>query len=210
MERREAVKYISILLGGAVIGADAFLSGCKTKSSSNIAEITVEEIAYLNEVGETILPRTNTPGAKDAKVGEFMQVMVRDCYEEDDQKAFMEGFDKLNSASNDKFKNDFMSITPQQRTELLTAIDQEAKNYQKEINAFNNQENQKEKDEIAKGNRNYQKQRKAPHYFTMMKQLTLLGYFTSKEGMTQAVRYIPVPGRYEGCVPYTKGEKVIV
>jgi hypothetical protein len=210
MERREAVKYISILLGGAVIGADAFLSGCKTKTTNNIAELTADDIAYLNEVGETILPRTTTPGAKDAKVGEFMQVMVRDCYEEADQKAFLEGLDKLNEASNKKFNNDFMSITPEQRTQLLTEIDREAKEYQKKVSDFNNKENQKEKEETGKGNRNYQKQHMAPHYFTMLKQLTLLGYFTSEPGMTQAVRYLPVPGRYEGCVPYKKGDKVIV
>ena len=211
MERREAVKYISILLGGAVIGGDAFLSGCKTKSSAGkVADMSAEQIAYLNEVGETILPRTATPGAKDANVGEFMKVMVRDCYEEDDQKAFMEGFDKLDEASEKKFSNGFMNLTPQQRTELLTEIDREAKDFQKQVSDFNNKENQKEKEETAKGNRDYKKQHKAPHYFTMMKQLTLLGFFTSEPGMTKAVRYIPVPGRYEGCVPYTKGEKVIV
>lgn len=210
MERREAVKYISILLGTAVIGGDAFLSGCKTKSANSITELSADNIALLNEVGETILPRTNTPGAKDAKVGEFMQVMVRDCYEEADQKAFLEGFEKLNEASNKKFSNDFMSLTPQQRTALLTEIDKEAKDFQKGVSDFNNKENQKEKDEVAKGNRNYVKQRKAPHYFTMMKQLTLLGYFTSEPGMTQAVRYQRTPGKYEGCVPYKKGDKVIV
>jgi hypothetical protein len=210
MERREAVKYISLLLGGTVIGADAFLSGCRNKGASNIADLTAEDIAYLNEVGETILPRTATPGAKDARVGEFMQVMVRDCYEEADQRAFMDGLGKLNDASREKFKNDFMSITPEQRTQLLTEIDAEAKAYQKEVSAFNNEENQKAKDEEAKGNRDYKRQHKAPHYYTMMKQLTLLGFFTSEPGMTQAVRYLPVPGRYEGCVPYTKGDKVIV
>ena len=45
------------------------------------------------------------------------------------------------------------------------------------------------------------------HYFRMMKELTILGYFTSEIGATQALRYVAVPGRYEGCVPYTKGEK---
>lgn len=210
MERREAVKYISILLGGAVIGGDAFLSGCKTKSSTNVAEMSAEQIAYLNEVGETILPRTATPGAKDANVGEFMKVMVRDCYDETDQKAFMEGFDKLEESSEKKFSKGFMELTAEQRTQLLTEMDREAKEFQKGVSDFNNKENQKEKEETAKGNRNYQKQHKAPHYFTMMKQLTLLGYFTSEPGMTKAVRYIPVPGRYEGCVPYKKGDKVIV
>jgi hypothetical protein len=211
MDRREAVKYISILMGSAVIGADAFLSGCKTNSApSDIAKLTPDDIAYLNEVGETILPRTSTPGAKDANVGQFMQVMVRDCYEEADQKAFLEGMGKLNDASNKKFSKEFMALTPQQRTELLTELDKEAKDYQKKVSDFNNKENQKEKEETAKGNKNYVKQHMAPHYFTMMKQLTLLGFFTSKPGMTEAVRYIPVPGRYEGCVPYKKGDKVIV
>src|SRR5215210_2379251 len=102
MDRREAVKYISILLGGAIVGADAFLSGCKTKTAGT-TEFTPENIAYLNEIGETILPRTSTPGAKDANVGQFMTVMVNDCYEEGDQKAFREGLDKLNDASDKKF-----------------------------------------------------------------------------------------------------------
>ena len=209
MERREAVKYISILLGSAVIGGDAFLSGCKTKTS-NIAELTVDDIAFLNEVGETILPRTTTPGAKDANVGEFMKVMVRDSYEEADQKAFVEGLDKLNEASNKKFGKDFMEIAQQERTVLLNEIDKEAKDYQKKVSEFNTKESQKEKEEATKGNRNYKRETMAPHYFTMMKQLTLLGFFTSEPGMTKAVRYIPVPGRYEGCVPYKKGDKVIV
>lgn len=209
MERREAVKYISILLGGAVIGADAFLSGCKTKTGST-TDWTTEDVAFLNEIGETILPRTSTPGAKDANVGQFMTVMVNDCYVEADQKAFREGLGKLNDASEKKFSKNFMGITPQQRTELLTELDKEAKDYQKKVGEFNSAENKKEKDEIAKGNKGYVKQHMAPHYFTMMKQLTLLGFFTSQEGMTKAVRYLPVPGRYEGCVPYKKGDKVIV
>ncbi|MGH2553929.1 MAG: gluconate 2-dehydrogenase subunit 3 family protein [Chitinophagaceae bacterium] len=45
------------------------------------------------------------------------------------------------------------------------------------------------------------------HYFTMMKHLTLWGYFTSETGCREALRYNPVPGRYEGCVPYNKGDR---
>ena len=209
MERREAVKYINLLLGCAVIGADGFLSGCKTKTKK-VTGWTQEDIDYLNEIGETILPRTATPGAKDANVGQFMKVMVTDCYEEADQTVFCEGMNKLNDASDRKFNNSFMDLTPQQRHDLLVELDKEAKEFQKKVNDFNSKEAQKEKDEIAKGNKSYVKQRMSPHYFMLMKQLTLLGFFTSKEGMTQAVRYLPVPGRYEGCVPYTKGQKLIV
>jgi hypothetical protein len=210
MERREAVKYISILLGGAFVGGEALLSGCKSNTGKH-TEFTPDDIAYLNEIGETILPQTSTPGAKAANVGQFMTVMVNDCYEEGDQKAFHEGMDKLNDASKKKFDKDFMAITPEQRNQLLVEVDKESKDYQKDkVNKFNDEENRKEKDEIAKGNRNYKKQRISPHYFMMMKQLTLLGYFTSKEGMTNAVNYKPVPGSYKGCIPYKKGDKLLV
>jgi len=207
MERREAVKYISILLGGALIGADAFLTGCKTKTGS-IHEWSDDDIAYLNEIGETILPRTSTPGAKDANVGQFMTVMVNDCYEESDQKVFRDGMNKLNDLANEKYGSRFMKLSPQQRHDLLAQLDKEAKDYQKKVSAFNDKEELKEQQEDERGNLKYVRQHMSPHYFTMMKQLTMLGFFTSKPGMTQALRYEPVPGRYDGCVPYKKGDKL--
>lgn len=207
MDRREAVKYISVLLGGTVVGANAFLTGCKSKTGS-IREWSKEDIAYLNEIGETILPKTSTPGAKDANVGQFMTTMVNDCYEESDQKVFREGMDKLNDAADKKFGNNFMKLSQQQRHELLVQIDKEAKEYQKKVSDFNTKENQKERDEIAKGNLTYVRAHMAPHYFTMMKQLTMLGLFTSKVGMMEVLKYEPIPGRFEGCVPYKKGDKL--
>jgi hypothetical protein len=183
MERREAVKYISLLLGGTLVGANAFLSGCKTEESKAMA-FTQDDIAYLDEIAETILPTTGTPGAKAARVGQFMTVMVNDCYTEADQKAFHEGMDKLNDAAEKKFDKGFMQITPQQRHELLVQLDGEQKDYQ------------------AK-----KKEGDPSHYFRMMKELTLLGYFTSEIGSKQARRYVAVPGRFEGCIPYQKGDK---
>jgi hypothetical protein len=206
MERREAVKYISILLGGAVIGADAFITGCKTRTG-NPHEWSEDDIAYLNEVGEVILPQTSSPGAKAADVGRFMTVMVNDCYEEGDQKAFREGMNKLNDAADNKFGNKFMKLSQQQRHDLLIELDKESKDYQKKVNDFNNKQSLSESEEISKGNSNSVSQKMSPHYFYMMKQLTMLGYFTSKIGMTQGLRYEPVPGRYDGCIPYKKGDK---
>jgi hypothetical protein len=206
MERREAVKYISILLGGTLVGADAFLTGCKSPGAKP-GEWSTDDVAYLNEIGETILPKTSTPGAKEANVGQFMTVMVNDCYDDGDQKAFREGMTKLNDESKKKYSKAFMDLAPQQRTEFLIGLDKEAKEYQKKVSDFNGKENQKEKDEIAKGNLTYVKQKMSPHYFSLMKQLTLLGYFTSEPGATKALRYTPVPGRYDGCIPYKKGDK---
>jgi len=82
MNRRDALSRVALLLGGTVVGAEAFLKGCKPESKyGESLKFTPQDIAYLDEVAETILPRTSTPGAKDAKVGQFMTVIVNDCYE---------------------------------------------------------------------------------------------------------------------------------
>jgi Gluconate 2-dehydrogenase subunit 3 len=185
MERREAVQYIALLLGGTLVGANSFITGCKTADKKDNTVFTQEDVAYLNEVADTILPTTpSSPGAKAANVGQFMTVMVNDCYEEKDQKIFHEGMNKLNDAAEKNYNAAFMKLNPQQRHDLLVKLDTEQKDYT----------GKKKKEDPS-------------HYFRMMKELTLLGYFTSEIGTTQARRYAPVPGRYEGCVPYKKGEK---
>ena len=203
MNRRDAIGRVGLILGGSIIGAEFFISGCKSGSSVNTDDLsTPETTAFLDEVGETILPATNTPGAKEAKVGAFMALMVKDCYTEADQKVFKEGISKLDEASNKKFSKKFMEATPAQRTELLTELDKEAKEYGKKKSADADADKIKHKDE---------KDYKAPdvpnHYFTMMKQLTLLGYFTSEVGATKALRYVAVPGKYDGNYPYKKGDR---
>ncbi len=183
MNRREAVQHISLLLGGAIIGGNAFLTGCKSDTGS-AATFSEADIAYLNEIADTILPATSTPGAKAANVGQFMTVMVNDCYEEPDQKIFHEGMNKLNEAAEKKFDNEFMKLKPEQRHQLLVELDNEQKQYYKTRKA----------DDPA-------------HYFRQMKELTMLGYFTSEVGCKQARRYVETPGKYEGCIPYAKGDK---
>jgi hypothetical protein len=183
MKRREAVQYISLLLGGTIVGGNYFLSGCKSNTGVSMV-FTPEDTSYLDEIAETILPATGTPGAKAAKVGQFMTVMVNDCYDENDQKIFHEGMSKLNDASKKAYDDSFMKITPQQRHDLLVKLDGEQKEYTKN-----------------------KKQTDPAHYFRLMKELTLLGYFTSEIGCTQARRYVETPGRFEGCIPYKKGDK---
>lgn len=201
MDRREAITRVGLLFGGTVIGSSLFLQGCKSSGPSvgNIDDLfKPETVSFLNEVAETILPATKTPGAKEAKVGEFMGVMVRDCYTKDDQKVFLDGLGELDKASQKKNSKSFMESTPEQRTALLVDLDKEAKDYAAKQGDKNNKRNNKSPD----------KDKSAPnHYFTMIKQLTLLGFFTSEVGATKALRYVAVPGKYVGDYPYKKGDK---
>jgi hypothetical protein len=187
MDRREAISRVALIMGGTLIGGEYLLSGCKTKTAAptNVADLfDPKNVKFLDEVADTILPATKTPGAKAAKVGSFMGVMVRDCYIANDQQIFMEGIQKLNDAAKDKYSKYFIACSPAERTELLTALDKEQKEYTKT-----------------------KKPEDPNHYFRMMKELTLLGYFTSEIGCTQALRYLPVPGRFDGSMPYKKGDK---
>ena len=86
MDRRELLKMIAVLTGGAVIGGEVFLTGCKTGVKAD-AGFTATNITLLDEVAETIIPATATPGAKAAQVGEFMKVMVTDFYNQKQQDA---------------------------------------------------------------------------------------------------------------------------
>ncbi len=213
MNRRDAVQYISLLLGGTLIGSNYFLEGCKSKTGVSMV-FTPEDISFLDEVADTILPPTKTPGAKAAKVGQFMTVMVNDCYEAADQKIFHEGISKLDEASDKKNGKSFMESTPQQRHDLLADLDKEAIAYKKKTDAYFDAFIDEKKRELAlqKDKEGIDpktvKMREDPnHYFRMMKELTLLGYFTSEIGCKQARRYVETPGKFEGCVPYTKGDK---
>ena len=110
MNRRDALQHISLLLGGTVVGGQAFLLGCKSETGKEQG-FTADDIAYLNEIADTILPTTKTPGAKAANVGQFMTVMVNDCYEEKDQKIFKDGMDKITELSKKDYSKNFMDIT---------------------------------------------------------------------------------------------------
>ena len=203
MNRRDAIGRVALLMGGAVIGADFFISGCKNNSSKDVNDLfTTDHVAFLNEVADTILPTTSSPGAKAANVGQFMAVMVRDCYSPPDQKTFMEGVSKLDDASNKKFSKKFIDLAPEQRTELLIGLDKEQKDYTAQQSKAMEAEKLKHKDDTK-----YKAPDKENHYFRMIKELTLLGYFTSEIGATKALRYVAVPGRYDGCVPYKKGDR---
>lgn len=183
MQRRELLKMIAVITGSAVIGGDLLLAGCKHKAESFFSN---EDIAFFDEVAETILPKTDTPGAKDTDTGSFMALYASGCYDESNRKIFKEGISKLNEASRKQHDEGFMKLNPAQKQDLLIEIDKEAIEYNKQ-------------NEVADKD-------KLPHYFTLMKQLALWGFFTSKPGATQVLRYVPVPGKYTGCIEYKKGE----
>lgn len=199
MERRELLKLIAAATGATVIGGELLLSGCNTSSTAE-SSFAPEDIALLDEVGETIIPATTSPGAKAAEIGKFMQNMVTDCYTENEQHAFKTGVPEINEACKKMHGKDFMTCNADERKSFLISLEKEAKD-------FNTKRDADDKAGAEKAKAAGEKFEGTPsHYYTMIKQLTLFGYFTSKPGASQQLRNVPVPGRYDGAFPYKVGE----
>ncbi|PWJ58369.1 gluconate 2-dehydrogenase subunit 3-like protein [Dyadobacter jejuensis] len=195
MKRRDALGRVALLMGGALSAPTmvAFLQGCNQSGENASAmsfPFTSERMDLVSEVAEVILPKTDTPGAKDAKVGPFIEKMLKDCYEAKDQSSFEKGLEELE-------KKGFLKASAEERVKILTEMESQAK------------------EEMAKAGEDKKKYTEAGKeytdagvpFFRLMKELTLLGYFTSEEGATLALEYVPVPGRYDGCIDYTPGQK---
>lgn len=188
MNRREALKNVALFMGGTVIGGSAFLSGCQSnrqEESRNEGELfSQDDIAFMNEVGETIIPATDTPGAKAAGVGSFMAMMVKDCYDSEQRKTFVNGLEKMKKNFSNEYGGFFEEAKVDDRTSFINNLEIEVVTYYRQKKAEDPE-----------------------HFYRMLKELTLLGFFTSEIGATQALNYIQTPGKYEACIPYEKDGK---
>ncbi|HSG98264.1 MAG TPA: gluconate 2-dehydrogenase subunit 3 family protein [Woeseiaceae bacterium] len=191
LTRREAIARVSAMFGGAaLVGQSALLTACSHPDPEVEAQVrageglfSADEVALLDEIADTILPDTDTPGAKAAGVGPFMALVVSDIYRDDQQAIFRAGLAEVDTRAGEAFGAGFMALSSGQRLELLTALDVEQYEYM-------------------------QQHEDGPvHFFRMMKQVALFGYFTSEIGATQAMRYVETPGRYDPCAPYKPGDK---
>jgi hypothetical protein len=204
MTRREVVLRVTALLGGAALaGGDRLLAfsydaATLTRTlAQGTGAFTAADVALLDEIADTILPDTSTPGAKAAKVGAFMALMVTDVYTERAQQVFRSGLTAVDEACRKAHSVSFMSASPAQRLVLLEVLDREQKTAMEERATPSRS---RAPAAVAAGDE------PAP-YFRMMKELALLGYFTSEIGYTRAMRYVEAPGRFDPCVPHTAGDK---
>lgn len=191
MNRREAIKRTSLLMGGAISASAMFgvLNGCKPdRAAAGWAPefFSAEEGDLVAQIAERIMPRTDTPGAMDAGVHTFIDKMMKDFYADDDRKPFHDWVKKVDADANAANGKNFLRLTPEQQDALLTQYDQAAADQRKAAEGQPPQPGAK------------------PHPFQMMKELTLLGFFTSEIGANEFLRYEAVPGGYQGCIPYSE------
>lgn len=178
--RREAVIHLAALLGATVVGPRLAAATFTTQAHG----FTAAEVALLDEIGDTIIPPTDVPGAKATGIGEFLAMMIADCYDADDRQSIRDGIGRLAAAYTDRFGGEFVTGSPANRTTLLDDLDREQRRHHETLPPD-----------------------APPHYFRVLKELTILGYFSSEIGATEALRYAEVPGGYDGDAPYTRGDR---
>ena len=251
IDRREAIRRVGTLLGGvAFVGGSGLLTACERERARekaapaapaapvSVGSFSPQEVAFLDEVADTILPTTaRSPGAKAAGTGAFMALMVTDAYNKRQQRAFRDGMQKLDAASTTANGAGFVAATPAQRLALLQTLDREQKQEADAREAAGRaaKKSGKKAAPAAKAAAEEKEEQKAdarlpdqraensdnpevggaaavdddpvpPHYFRMMKELALLGFFTSEIGYTKAMRYVESPGRFDPCAPHKPGE----
>lgn len=172
MERRFAIKQILIMAGGMALLPSCLKEAGKSSIALKNLDISLDQEHLLADVGETIIPATDTPGSKQLNLHLFVMKMLDDLYEKEDQKLFMKGLSDFADSAQDKYGNAFQKLTVAQRQELLLAI-----------------ENDKQAPPaLAK-------------FYEIMKRRTIGGYLNSKYVMTNLIKWELVPGRYNGYFP---------
>ncbi len=178
MNRREAIRRSAAWAGVAALWAS--LPARTWAALALPAGWSADEERLLTLIGDTIIPATaGSPGAGAVGIGRFIIVQATACGAAGADEALRRGLKEIQAASATRFAKTFAELSGAEREQMLTAYEGRAA--------------------PVKGN--------ATHPFRLMKELTLLGYFTSEPGATQALRYLPVPGGFRGSVKLGKEER---
>lgn len=187
MDRREALKRTALMMGG-MVSAPAImgiLNGCAAKPTINWKPVFLTEPqgTLVSLVADIIIPKTDTPGASETGVPAFIDLMLKDVYDAETQEHYTKGLAEFDAAAKQEHGDAFIELTPEQQATFVKKIHDAAV-----------EEERTRKPEPGKP---------APKrsFILMTKELTLLGFFTSKPGATQVLQYEAVPGSYKGCVP---------
>lgn len=181
IDRREALRKTALLMGAAVSATAiaGVMSGCKATPDLNYKPVFFNEdqARLVSELSDIILPKTDTPGAKEAGVPNFIDKMLQECYKKEDQDRFLTGLAAFDEDAKKTYGDSFIYCKPDDQLAFV----------------------KKHNETAVKASKENPKEPKP--FFLMAKELTMLGYFTSEPGATQVLQYEPVPGAYKGCIP---------
>jgi hypothetical protein len=184
ISRREAIRRATVIAGGVALVGSGALVACTSEKrepargdSARSSALDGDDRALAESIADTILPDTAaSPGARAAGAGAAMNLLLTDCYDEDAQRRVRDGLAELRARCRAQCGAGFATLAQPERERILREIDAESRK--------------------AGGK----------HWFDLVHELSTRAYFSSEVGTTRALRWMLVPGRWEGCVPLEPGQ----
>ena len=179
INRREALKRTALMLGGAISAPTAlgFLNGCTATPGRGAQHFTENQLEFIAQIADIIIPETDTPGAKAVGVQSYIEDQVFVMWNEEDRKEFLQYMSDFEAKSEAELGKAFITASEQERTDFIY----------------------KEHEAVFGGEVNWERPRP---FIWRMKEMTITGYFSTETGMTQVLQYTQVPGRYDGCITF--------
>jgi Gluconate 2-dehydrogenase subunit 3 len=194
--RREILKLLAgaaawPLIHNDVLAALSAVHG-QLGAESSLRTLNPHQNAIVESIAEIIIPETETPGAKGARVNEFIDVMLTDWADDAEKQKFLDGLAEVDHRSRGLFASDFLALAPAQQSEIVRGLDEE----------FLVAESRKRDRPDEPEQRGFA----GLPFFSMMKRLTLIGYYTSAVGARQELHYQIIPTSHIQCAPITSQE----
>ncbi|MEM9824653.1 MAG: gluconate 2-dehydrogenase subunit 3 family protein [Bacteroidota bacterium] len=194
MNRREALKKTG-LLGGAALLSTALitlLDSCQTQERLTWEPqfLNIDQAQLITALVDTILPKTDTPGALDVKVDIFLDLVFAKMYDQQAQQQLVKEMDQFSQTCQKKFGKDFYRLDAKQRTAILEAEEANAPKFARKV-----------------WGRPVEKQEPVGFYRSI-KSMAIWAYCTSEEVGKNVLQYDPIPGDYQGCIPFAEVGKV--
>src|SRR5256885_2051675 len=184
IDRREALRRAALLLGGALSASTVagVLAGCEARRTPDGAwaprALSSDQLDLVATIAEHILPETDTPGARAVGVHRFIDAMLADSFPDEERWHFLAGLSDVDARAQRSCGRAFLRCATLEQRAVLDQLDREA---------FAATASPPDRLPVP--------------FFRTMKELTLVGYYTSEAGATRELGHEPVPGRFEGCVP---------
>ena len=172
VNRRSAIRQLFCVSAGAFLLPSCMHDTSKSSILLKNLSISAEQERMLQELAETIIPATTTPGAKDIYAHLFALRMLDDCYKKEEQQKFLSGMEQFRKRAKSELDDSFADAMPSKRQKFLTQIESE-KTSNEDLSYF----------------------------YSTAKRLTIQAYTTSEYYLTKVQVYEMIPSRYHGCVP---------
>lgn len=186
MERRELMKLMAASAGAAIgFPESAYARMGEPIDPKDLTFFRPSQKKQIAMIAEAIIPKTDTPGAIEAGVPEWIEIIVKDCYSEEDQQTIIRGLAETMQLCQEQYGKDISQLSGDQQVDFLTKLN---------------------RDTLAEARQSKKPPKKT--FLQLFKDLTKYCYANSELGATQAFDFVFVPGKWVASMPLEADQKV--